>query len=82
VNFPTTKKELMRCNQVTKRYRFCFLYRFFLYDMNIFIYGIIFRDMGDFECYMGDFECYMGYFECYMGDFEYIITNLVLIIFF
>ena len=43
--------------------------------MNIFIYGIIFRDMGDFECYMGDFECYMG-------DFEYIITNLVLIFFF
>jgi len=29
--------------------RFCFLYRFFLYDMNIFIYGIIFRDMGDLE---------------------------------
>ena len=50
--------------------------------MNIFIYGIIFRDMGDFECYMGDFECYMGYFECYMGYFEYIITNLVLIFFF
>ena len=50
--------------------------------MNIFIYGIIFRDMGDFECYMGDFECYMGYFECYMGDFEYIITNLVLNFFF
>ena len=49
--------------------------------MNIFIYGIIFRDMGDFECYMGDFECYMGYFECYMGYFEYIITNLVLIFF-
>ena len=57
--------------------------------MNIFIYGIIFRDMGDFECYMGDFECYMGDFECYMGDFEcymgdfeYIITNLVLNFFF
>ena len=58
------------------------LYQFLLRGMNIFIYGIIFRDMGDFECYMGDFECYMGYFECYMGDFEYIITNLVLIIFF
>ena len=32
------------------------LYRFLLYGMNIFIYGIISRDMGDFECYMGDFE--------------------------
>ena len=46
------------------------LYRFLLYGMNILIYSIIFRDMGDFECYMGDFECYTGYFECCMGYFE------------
>ena len=39
------------------------LHRFLLYGMNIFIYGIIFRDMGDFECYIEDFEYYMGNFE-------------------
>ena len=32
------------------------LYRFLLYGINIFIYGIIFRDMGDFGCYMGYFD--------------------------
>ena len=38
--------------------------------MNIFIYRIIFRDMGDMGGDMGggmgDFECDVGYFECYI----------------
>ena len=84
LNFPSTKKELMRCNQATKRRLFIihvYLVSNLLYDINIF-YMVSYSEILEIWNVYGRLGTYMGDLECYMGDFEYIITNLVLLNYF